>query len=58
MFKKIIAQWPENAEAYYHIACIYSRQGKDRESLNMLNKTLQNGFDRMNLIKADFDLQK
>ena len=58
MFKKIIAQWPENAGAYYHIACIYGRQGKDGESLNMLNKALQNGFDRKNLIKADFDLQK
>lgn len=57
MFKKVIAQLPENAGAYYNIACIYGRQGKDRESLNMLNKALQNGFDRWNLIRADFDLQ-
>ena len=58
MFKKVITQLPENAEAFYHIACIYSRQGKNRESLKMLNKALQNGFDKKNLIKAEFDLQK
>ena len=58
MFEKVIAQLPENAAVFYHIACIYGRQGKDRDSLKMLNKALQNGFDRKHLIKADFDLQK
>jgi tetratricopeptide (TPR) repeat protein len=58
MFKKVIEIWPENAGAYYNIACIYGRQGKNRESINMLNKAFQNEFDRWNLIRADFDLQK
>jgi tetratricopeptide (TPR) repeat protein len=56
LFHKIIEYWPENAEAYYHIACIYSRKGRVKDSVKCLNQAIQKGFNRWDLLNADSDL--
>jgi tetratricopeptide (TPR) repeat protein len=56
LFLKIIEYWPENAEAYYHIACIYSRKGRIEDSIKCLNQAIQKGFNRWDLMNADSDL--
>jgi tetratricopeptide (TPR) repeat protein len=56
LFRKIIEQLPDNAEAYYHLACIYARQGKIVESIKWLDKAISSGFNRWDLIETDSDL--
>jgi tetratricopeptide (TPR) repeat protein len=53
---KIITSEPKNADAYYHVACIYSRQGKFKDAIQWLNKAVDNGFIRWDLLRADPDL--
>jgi pentatricopeptide repeat protein len=47
---------PNNAEAYYNVACIYSRQKKVDEAIDWLNKAIERGFNNWNLMKSDNDL--
>jgi tetratricopeptide (TPR) repeat protein len=53
---KIITRQPENADAYYHVACIYSRQGKRKDAIQWLNKAVDHGFIRWDLLRGDPDL--
>jgi tetratricopeptide (TPR) repeat protein len=53
---KIITRQPEQADAYYHVACIYSRQGKRKDAIQWLNKAVDNGFIRWDLFNVDPDL--
>ncbi|MDQ1329300.1 MAG: hypothetical protein QG641_2589, partial [Candidatus Poribacteria bacterium] len=39
-FESFIAQNPEDAEAYYCLACLYFIDGEDAKSLEMLNKAI------------------
>jgi tetratricopeptide (TPR) repeat protein len=57
LFRKISEVRPENAGAYYHMACIYAREGKIHESIKWLNQAIRKGFDRWDLIKIDSDLE-
>ena len=57
LFQKIIEYRPENADACYHMACIYARTIKIDESIKWLNQAIQKGFDRWDLIKIDSDLE-
>ena len=56
LFRRISEIKPESAEADYHIACIYSRKGQIRQSINWLNQAIAKGFDRWDLIETDSDL--
>jgi tetratricopeptide (TPR) repeat protein len=56
LFLKIIEDRPDNAEADYHIACVYSRKGQINDAIKWLNQAVQNGFSRWDLLKADSDL--
>jgi tetratricopeptide (TPR) repeat protein len=47
---------PDNSGIYYNIACIYSKQNNQKESLIYLKLALSKGFNDLNLIKADPDL--
>jgi len=49
--------WQGSAEAYYHIACIYARQGRVAESIKFLNQAIQKGFKRREVIETDSDLK-
>jgi tetratricopeptide (TPR) repeat protein len=55
-FQQIMDQRPDIAEVYYHIACIYSRQGKIHASIQLLDLAIQKGFARWDLINTDSDL--
>jgi len=48
---------PNSPEAYYHISCIYARQGRIPESIQCLDQAILNGFNRWDIIKTDSDLQ-
>ena len=48
---------PDVAEAYYHIACIYARQGRIAASIKNLEQAIQKGFNQWGVIKADSDLE-
>ncbi len=56
LFHKIIERWPDKAEAYYHIACIYARGDRIHDSIKWLNQAIQKGFNRWDLLKTDSDL--
>jgi len=47
---------PENATAYYNIACSYSLMGKDKKALKSLKKAIAMGFDNSKLVMKDTDL--
>jgi len=55
-FQQIMDQRPDFAEVYYHLACIYSRQGRIQASINWLDLAIQKGFARWDLINIDSDL--
>ena len=56
LFHEIIERWPDQADAYYHIACIYARGGRLQDSIQQLNQAIKRGFNRWELIKTDSDL--
>jgi len=53
---KIIDRQPDNAAAFFHVASIYARQGKEHESAQFLKKAIQKGFNDWDLIRSDQDL--
>ena len=53
---KLLDIQPDNPNIYYNIACIYAKQNKGDESLSWLNKAVQKGFNKWNLMKSDSDL--
>jgi tetratricopeptide (TPR) repeat protein len=56
VLNKIVELLPGSAEAYYNIACIYSRQGRIEESVEWLKGAVERGFNDMELLKKDKDL--
>jgi len=48
---------PDNAEAYYHIACIHAGRGRIPESIQYLDQAIQKGFNRWDIIETDSDLE-
>jgi Tfp pilus assembly protein PilF len=56
LLKKLLDIQPDNPNVYYNIACIYAKQNKADESVSWLNKAVQKGFNKWNLMKSDSDL--
>lgn len=56
LYKKIIAVDPDQPSLYYNIACLYSRQHDQPNSLKWLKTALDKGFDKWDLIETDRDL--
>lgn len=56
LFKRMIALTPNNLDIYYNIACMYAGQHKLEESIKWLNKAIDKGYDKWDLIKTDKDL--
>jgi len=56
VFKKIAVKLPDNANACYHVACIYARQEQIPEAIHWLKIAVAKGFDRWNLLRIDSDL--
>ena len=56
LLKKLLDIQPDNPNIYYNIACIYAKQNKADESVSWLNKAVQKGFNKWNLMKSDSDL--
>lgn len=54
--QKLLDIQPDNPNIYYDIACIYAKQNKADESVGWLNKAVQKGFNKWNLMKSDSDL--
>ena len=52
-----LAKEPKNALLLYNLACTLARQGKADEAMAQLHKSIDNGFDRADIIRADKDLQ-
>jgi len=57
LFRRISEMKPQSAAAPYHIACIYSRQGKIVESVKWLELAIKKGFHNRELIETDIDLE-
>jgi tetratricopeptide (TPR) repeat protein len=56
LFLDVLEHWPDNAEAHYNIACMYSRLNKIDESIKWLKKALSKGYTNWDSIKSDSDL--
>lgn len=56
LFRKISEQTPDNADAYYNIACIHARHNRIKESVTALEKAVNKGFEHINFLKTDTDL--
>jgi len=55
--KKILKIRPEDAGAYYNIACMHSLQNDVEESIAWLKKAREKGFKNWDLLKKDKDLE-
>ncbi len=55
-YKKALSIQPDNASIYYNIACIYARGNRVKESIGWLKKAINKGFNKIDLIKTDKDL--
>lgn len=53
----MVALWPDYANTYYNIACMYSRQNKIENSIKWLKLAVNKGYKNWNLIKTDKDLE-
>jgi tetratricopeptide (TPR) repeat protein len=56
-FKEVLGHWPDKAETYYNIACMYSRLEREEESIEWLQKAIDKGYSNWESIKSDSDLE-
>jgi len=54
--RKMIELQPENPSGYYDIACIYSLQNKKKHAIKWLQKAIDKGFNKWEMIREDEDL--
>jgi len=47
---------PDDAEAHYNLACIYSILGENENACKFLKKAVATGFSDIELLKNDADL--
>jgi tetratricopeptide (TPR) repeat protein len=55
-FKQVLTYWPDKAETYYNVACMYSRLNRIDESIEWLNKAVDKGYTNWESMKTDSDL--
>ncbi len=55
--KKLLLVEPENASANYNIACMYSLLNKPNTALFWLGRTVDQGYDKWDLMLSDPDLE-
>lgn len=48
---------PDNAKNYYNLACIHALLNNPKQSLALLKKSIDKGYDNWNLIRNDADLK-
>jgi tetratricopeptide (TPR) repeat protein len=56
LFKSIQYNYHDMSGAYYQLACIYSQQGMTDKSMNAYETALQKGFQDLELIQNDSDM--
>lgn len=57
-YKRAVQLDPSLREAYYDLACIKARQGRQEESLRWLESALHNGFNNRKMLWEDEDLSE
>jgi len=57
MFQRSISIKPDNADSYYNLACIYAKLDQPLKSINMLKKAIEKGYNNLDKIKKDRDLE-
>jgi tetratricopeptide (TPR) repeat protein len=57
LFSEVVELEPNKPDAYYRIACIYSKLNRVEESVNWLSKAINGGFDNWELLKTDNKLE-
>jgi tetratricopeptide (TPR) repeat protein len=57
LFSEIVGLEPDKPDAYYRIACIYSKLNRVEESVAWLTKAVQRGFNDRELLETDNKLE-
>ncbi|RKZ35245.1 MAG: hypothetical protein DRQ49_19740, partial [Gammaproteobacteria bacterium] len=55
-YEKLAALLPDNPKVYYNLACLYARQNKKDMAVRNLKKALDAGYNDLEHIRADKDL--
>lgn len=55
-YEKILKVRPNDANALYNTACAYSLMGEKKKAVEFLGKAVENGFNNVEHIKGDSDL--
>lgn len=53
----LLARCPDDPDCLYNLACCQARLGNPKEGLKMLERAMTNGFQDLDMIGADADLQ-
>jgi len=56
-FKRFLDLEPHNPTVMYNIACIYSLQGKKKDAVAWLQKSIANGYKNWEKLTTDKDLE-
>jgi tetratricopeptide (TPR) repeat protein len=57
-YQEVLSAVPDyNPTLYYNIACFYSLAGRTREGLNWLQRAIDHGYDKWDLLREDPDLE-
>jgi len=57
LYKKIVESHPDQAEIYYLIASVYSRQGNTAAAFSWLQMAIEKGYDEWQRIETDPNLE-
>ncbi len=57
LFSEVVALEPNKPDAYYQIACIYSKLNRIEESVAWLSRAVKSGFNNWELLKTDHKLK-
>lgn len=57
LYQKMTRIYPQKAEVYYNLACLYSIQNDISGSIENLKTAIQNGYNNFSLLRTDPDLK-
>ncbi|RJP80139.1 MAG: tetratricopeptide repeat protein [Desulfobacteraceae bacterium] len=57
IYQKLTLIFPDQAEVYFNLACLYSLQNNIPDAIDNLKTAVRKGYDNYNLIKTDHDLK-